>query len=284
MPKHLIPLLRGAVDTFAVNPVILIPFLSIAFIQLLLLELFYFAPRFPLSVFFNPIIATLWGEEYIHYPNSFLILPKLFQNTQVLIYLFVSSYFIAVAIALISAINNHAKPRFGQACKEAFGYYIHILMGAVLSFGVFFGLYKLYNLMMAAVLNLSAVDDTYIILDQVMVKGAPYITLILGAFVTALFAFVYPVIMIDRKKILPALGLNFKYLWGSFWYVFSVVLVPTLLYVPVLLLRSNIDKFAHMFFPEVRVLVLVFSVFVTMLLDVTIYTAITMYYLLKREQ
>jgi len=54
VPRHLIPLLKGSVDTFVNNPIILLPFLTIAFIQLLILEILYFSPRFPLSVFFNP--------------------------------------------------------------------------------------------------------------------------------------------------------------------------------------------------------------------------------------
>jgi len=95
VPGHLIPLLRGSIDTYVTNPVILIPFLSIAFVQLLALEILYFAPRYPLAAFFNPIVQTLWGERFVHYPNNLLILPKLFQNVQVFVYIFISSFFIS---------------------------------------------------------------------------------------------------------------------------------------------------------------------------------------------
>ena len=124
--RHLIPLLRGAINTVISNPVILVPFLTIAFIQLLVLELLYFFPRFPLSKFINPVVITLWGREFIHYPNNFLILPKLFQIAQVFIYLFVSCFFIAVAIAIITNINNGQKINVGATCREMFGQYIDI--------------------------------------------------------------------------------------------------------------------------------------------------------------
>ena len=80
VPKHLIPLLRGAVDTFVTNPIIFLPFITIAFVQLMVLEILYFTQQFPLAVFFNPIINTLWGERFTRYPYNFEILPKLFQN------------------------------------------------------------------------------------------------------------------------------------------------------------------------------------------------------------
>ena len=76
-PKQLIPLLRGSIETFITHPVILFPFVTIAFIQMLILEVLYFAPRFPLSVFFNPIVKTLWGEKFVHYPHNFVVLPSL---------------------------------------------------------------------------------------------------------------------------------------------------------------------------------------------------------------
>src|SRR3989338_4563138 len=96
--KQLVPLLRGAVNTFISRPIILLPFMTIAFIQLVILELLYFAPRFPMSAFFNPIVQTLWGEKFTHYPNNFIVLPKLFQYAQAPIYIFFSCFFIAVAI------------------------------------------------------------------------------------------------------------------------------------------------------------------------------------------
>jgi hypothetical protein len=284
VPKHLMVLLRGSVDAFVNSPIILLPFITIAFVQLFVLEVLYFSPRFPLSAFFNPIVGTLWGAEFTHYPNNILLLPKLFQNMQVLIYICVSSFFIAVAIAIISAINNDRKIKFLEACKETLGQYIHIFAGAMISFGAFLGLYKLYHLSLQAVLDLSSVDGAFFIVNRIVSGGAPYAHLLIGVFVTTLFAFVFPIIVIEKRKIFAAIGLNFKNLWGSFWYMFMVVLVPTLFYLPVLMLRSNISGLADATVPEARVLVLIISVLVTMFIDVTIYTAVTSFYLIKRER
>src|SRR3989338_7999876 len=244
-PQQIMPLIRGSIDTLVNNPVVLIPFLTVAFIHLAVLELLYFAPRFPLSAFFNPVVATLWGERFIHYPEHFMIIPKLFQNTQIVLYIFVSSYFIAVAIALIAALNNNQKMNFRSACRDAGERYIHVFAAALLSFCVFLGLYLLYNLLINNVLKFSSIDGVFFTIKKIVMVGAPYVNVLFGVFVTALFAFVYPVIIIENQKVLAALRLNFKRLWGCFWFIFFVVLVPTLLYVPVVLLRNNIGGIAQ---------------------------------------
>ena len=283
-PQRFNLLLRSSIDTFINNPVILIPFATIAFIQLLAIEILYFAPCFPLSAFFNPIIKALWGGEFTHYPNNFLILPKLFQNIQIFIYLFISGYFISVSIAIIASLDDSHKIKFLMACKETFNHYIHIFSGTLIMFFTFFGLHKIYNIAMAETLKISSMDGVFFILKRIILNGAPFVNLLIGVLITTVFAFIFPAIVIEKKKIIAAIGLNFKYLWGSFWLIFLTVLIPTLFYLPVLLLRHNIDNIEQVSFPEVRILVLVLSVIVTMFIDVTIYTAITTCFLLKKDR
>lgn len=284
IPKDLVALLNGAISTFIAHPIILFPFVIIAFLQLFILETLYFAQRFPLAVFFNPIVRTLWGEEFIRYPNNFLILPKLFQYAQVPLYIFVSSFLITVAIAIIAAINDDRKVRFLSACREMFSQYVHIFVGALILFSTFYGLHRVYGLLIARALEITSTEGVFFIIKTVVMKGAPYFNLLIGVFVTTVFAFVFPLIAIEKKKIFPAIGSNFKFLWGSFWFVTALVTVPTVCYFPVLLLRSNIAGIAQTTFPEARVLVLMVGVFVTMFIDATVYTAITTYYLLKKER
>jgi len=216
VPRQLMPLLKGAVDAFYNNPIILLPFITIAFVQLLALEILYFSPRFPLSSFFNPIVGTLWGMEFTHYPNSILILPKLFQNIQVVIFIFISSFFISVAIWIISAINGGKKVDYSLACKDTLGQYIHIFSAALIAFCTFLGFYKLYQLALNSILKTGSVDGIFFVAKKVILYGVPYANLLIGVFVTAMFAFVFPIIVIDKRKILAAIGLNFKNLWGSF--------------------------------------------------------------------
>ena len=281
--KQIIPLLREAVNACAANPVILIPFITLAFVQLLALEILYFFPRFPLSVFLNPVVQTLWGGEFVHYPNNFLILPKLFQNVQVFIYIFVSGYMISIAIELISAVNKDERCSFITASGLAARQYVHIFIGALIVFCTFLGLHKLYYYAAAKVLSSSLVGSAFFAFKSIVFNGGPYLNILIGTFVAALYAFVFPAIMISKKKIFSALVHNFQQLWGSFWFIFLVILVPSLFYVPVLILRNNIGPIAESMFPEIRAIAMVIGVIVTMFIDATVYTAITTFYLLKKE-
>lgn len=284
IPIQVIPLLRGTVDTFISNPIISFPFLTSAFIQLLALEVLFFAPRFPLSAFFNPIITTLWGESFIHYPNNLLVLPKLLQYVQVPFYIFISSYLIAVAISIIGDLNSGKKVSFGSACQDVLGRYVHILVAATISFLTFYGLYKIYHLLMVQALRISSIEGIFFIIKIVVLRGAPYVNLLIGVFVTVVFAYVFPIIVLEKKKIFSALGMNFKHLWGSFWFILFLVLIPTLLYLPVLLIRSNVDSIAQTTFPEIRAIALACSILITAFIDAAIYTSVTTCYLWKNER
>ncbi len=281
--KNLVPLLRGAVNTFIAHPVILFPFVVIAFIQLLVLEILCFASRFPLGGFFNPIVRTLWGEEFTHYPNNFIVLPKLFQYAQMPIYVLISSFLIAVAIASIAAVNDNRTVKFLLVCRKVLAQYVHIFVAALLSFCVFYLFHRLYGLVIQRAWEISSTQGPFFIIKTVVIQATPYVNLLIGVLITAIFAFVFPIIVIEKKSIFPAIGLNFKHLWGSFWYVFLIVLIPTVFYLPALLLRSNIAGIAQTTFPEIRALALVVSVLVTMFIDAAVYTAVTTYYLLKKE-
>ena len=74
--------------------------------------------------------------------------------------------------------------------------------------------------------------------------------------------------------------LNFKILLKSFWLTFLIVLTPTLVYVPIILLRNNFSFETRI--PEWHLVTLILSVFVMLIIDSIVYTAITIVYLLKK--
>ena len=112
-------LLKSSIDALQRNPVILFPTLTLAFIQFLVLELFYFAPRYPLSQFFAPLISQVWSEEFVHYPLDLALLPKMFYYAQIVIYIFVGSYLLGVTACIVAALDRHPKVNVGAAFKEA---------------------------------------------------------------------------------------------------------------------------------------------------------------------
>ncbi len=123
----------------------------------------------------------------------------------------------------------------------------------------------------------------WLFVKKALVYSEPYFGLFLGALATTLFIFVIPAIVIGKKKIPAALAVNFQLLLKSFWFIFMVVILATLVYIPVLLLRSNIELISENVTPLIQLLMIVISVLVTLAIDATVFTSTTTYYLLKKE-
>lgn len=279
--NKVIPTLRAAVNNLVGNRVILFPFCIIAFVQLFILEILYFAPRFPLKVFFGPIIRKIWSENYLHYPLNFSLLPKLMQYAQIPIYIFISSFFIAVAVAVIVKVNNGKGVKMKTAIKETLNSYVHIVIAALISYILVVICFKLFGLVYNRALEIRSQSGIFYILKQIILIGAPYFNLLLSIFVTTLFIYVIPIIIIEKKKVFSAILLNFKTLLRSFWFTLGVVLIPSLFYVPLLLLRNNISP--ETFVPEAVLYVLILTTFVLIAIDAVVYTAISTSYLLNKE-
>ena len=279
--KKIIPLLRSTMVALVEHKIILFPFCIIAFLQLFILEILYFAPRYPLNLFFGPLIRRLWSENFLHYPLNLLLLPKLFQSIQIPLYIFVSSFLIAVAISIIASVNSDKKVQFQKAVKENLWAYVHVVIASTIIFAVVLGLFKVYGLVFNRALLIAAQSGVKFWIKQVIILGAPVINLLISIFVTVLFAYVFPIIVIERKKVFAALILNFQVLWKSFWFTFAVVLIPSLLYLPILLLRSTTPLGNVL--PDLRVILIVLSVIVMVGVDAIVYSALTTLYLLRKE-
>jgi len=265
------------------NQQIFYPFIIIVFINLVILEILYFSPRYPLLVFFAPIISRIWGQEYLHYPMDMMLLPKLFYYAQMVIYLFLSSILSVLVVDMVAAINNENPVSFKASLQKSLPGYIYIVLYSFLSLLLFQVFDKAYGLLLHRAFKIHSTAGTYFWIKKFLFYAAPYAQFIFGIFVTALFIYVPVLIILEKNKFLGALIGNFKVLFGSFWLTVGLVLVPTLFYLPLLLMRENIGSLAEMISPQIQVLVIVLGIFVTTAINIFIVTAATSHYLYKKE-
>ncbi len=278
-PKVL-TLLKSSIGTLTTHGVILVPFVFIAFIQLLVLEILYFIPRWPLNQFFGPVIRKLWSETFMHYPINFSLLPKLFQYAQVPIFILFSSFLIGVSIRIIYMLNNEEEVRVGAVIKGLLPTYIYILCAALLSYGLMYLFFKGYGLVYARALEIRSVSGPFFWLKNTIVHGAPYFSLLLSIIGTTLFAYVIPLLVIEKRKLFSALIENFKLVFTSPFKTFFLVFFPSIIYALILLLRNEIPFEGRV--PELRAISIVISIFVTLIIDAVVYTALTTYFLIRR--
>src|SRR3990167_4297696 len=142
--KHPIVLLRTSVNTLVNHPDILFPFCILAFIQLLILEILFFAPRYPLAKFFEPLIR-LDNPAYLHYPYNFILVTKWFEKIQIPIFVLFGGFFTGVSVAIVKAINDDMKFDFKGVFKQAVSSYIHLFLAGVIYIVVLKGFLALYD-------------------------------------------------------------------------------------------------------------------------------------------
>lgn len=279
--KNVFSSLKSAYITLMDNKTILFPFFIVMWVQLLCLEIIYFSPRLPLNSILGPIIQKLFGEVYLHYPFNFILLPKLYQNIQMPLYILLSSFCIAWACSIINAINNDSEIKIGKLAKKTFSQYVFLILAAILSFALVILMFKGFSFLIMRAAKLRSEAGILFLIKNIILKGTPYFQLIINILASTVFAYLIPAIAIDNKKILAALILNFKTLWKSFWFTFFLLLIPSLLYLPIVVIRSTITF--NSFIPELQLIVIIASVIVMFAIDSICYTALTIHYLLKKE-
>lgn len=83
-------------------------FLAVAFLDLAALIVLYLIPSPPVSYIFAPIVRTFWGERFLHYPDNFLLLPKLMTHAHFVISLCFGVLITGIVIKKIEASLRNA--------------------------------------------------------------------------------------------------------------------------------------------------------------------------------
>lgn len=275
--------LRTSLDILIHNPVVLFPYAILLSIQLFIIEILYFSPQYPLSIFFAPLIRQIWSEEYLHYPLNLVLLPKMFYYAQVFIYIFFGSFFLALTSRVISFLNDHSRVNMRDAIKEALERYIHIFAAALISFVLFHFLAKSYVFILDAFIKQNPMGQSAFFWNRMLLWTILYGQFFVGILSTAITAYLIPVIMIDKTSVNVALLRNFKVLTRAFPATFLFVATLTMLYLPLLMVRNNMSMLMNVVGPEIQIAVIIVSLVISTAIDLLILTCSTVFYLFLRE-
>ena len=282
--RSVLELLRLSVIAIIQHPLIVYPFCVWAFVQLLTLEILYFAPRFPLSGIFAPLIEKLYANTFLHYPYNFILLPKLFHYVKLVLDLFLEGLLISTTMVIISHINNEKRIDFSGAIKKARLQYVHILVGTMIIDLAIFLTGSAFDLVQYRTLKIHSQKGIFFWLKELILGGGPYFNFIITIFIKAMFVYLFVLIVLENKKVLSALGNNFRLLRDSFPFMLGIVTLPMLFYLPVLFLRNNVTVIVSDAFPSLRAWVIILSILILAVIDAVIYTAVTSYYLYWQEE
>lgn len=172
------------------KPTISLLFLLLAVIEALGLTVLFLSHTGIFNKVLGPIIARLWGSRYLHYPDNFLLLPKLYGYEHILA---VSTFGLIITAIVIKKIHSflcgdQSATTFSVA-SFAFKKYLPLL-------AIWIPLYVLIRFTTRALFP-------YLPANLFIQMGG--LTLLL-AFFQILTAFIFPAILLSGKGFLKSVG------------------------------------------------------------------------------
>lgn len=271
----------NAYNLLAAKPLVLLPYIIIAFLEGLTLELFFFMTRPPLLQLAGPVLGKFYGPAALHYPVNLVLLPRIFFSAQMFIYVVAGVALMSISVDIVKRIYAHQPLKIGVLIKNALRRYPLFML---------FGL-----LMMAAVYLLKAGDDfVYLRAQRFLLGFLPRMFFAGLPFIYSLFVFftniilqvflllTVPLMVVEGKALFPALCSSITRGFCRFGRLFSLIFLPFLLYLPVTLLKGGADKLADKIFPEINVWVLAAGIVFTIFIECFI-TICAAQFLLEKE-
>ena len=270
---------RAAINLIVSQPRILIPFAVLALVEIVQLFILANSPHFPVNKIMAPPIERIWGGVFLHYPYIYELLPRLFYYAKMGAGIFIGGVTTAVACVMVLQMQTKKRLSLKTAFRRSMGRYVSLfLLMLLLYVAVHFAMKQPQVLMMLAFrgkakfLFMGPRPWFEVILPSVL--------FLMAVVLQGLFVYSIPYIIIKGKKFLPAL-------WGGVVLFFknalrTIVLVgvPMVLYIPVTIVRSNINVLADKFGPESIVSVLLISVLVSVLaVDALVTVATALYFI-----
>ena len=266
-------------DVITKRPHLTVPFIILAFLDYAALTLIYLAPRDPLSKIMAPPIRKIWGEQYLHYPHNFSLIPKLFNYGHIFISFTFGLILSAVFIKLISfhfdpEKNIHQRP-FMSSIAIAFKKYIPMV--------IFFGVFYLLTQMLFKITGMAV---------PLFVESGSLVSIIslclnfIGSFLLqTLFVFMFPILIISDQGLIRTFIDNFKLVFSHYRPVFFLIALPSLLYLIVMLNMIFLPRLVQRFEPEIVLVSLGINIFLTVIIDffITGFSAILYCHIVKTK-
>jgi len=253
------------------HPGIVLPFLLTALFNSIALCLVYLAPQRPVSLVLGPPVIRFFGERFLHYPLNLVLLPKLFYYAQVAVSATLGLIFSAAAVKMIADFLNQGRSSFisglMHACKRYFALFFVWLIPFALA------TYSFKFLVRFLPQGPGQYNDP-----------AMYAIFIAAVLIQMLFIFAVPCLMIGNKSWFSALIVNFKFLAGSFLPALSLVLVPSLFYLPLLSLKLRGVMLMTRFFPEIVLLTLIAGIIMMFFIDIAVISATTILFVNEKKE
>ncbi len=261
------------------------PFAVFAAFEFVSLITIYLAPRMPLKLLLGPVIRSLWGEKFLHYPVNFILMPKLVSLARVCLTVFIGSLLTGVATLLVYNIYKGIKIDLKNIFKLALKKYIS-LFAIVLLFTLLF--YLLDKITPKILVKYFSSGHSKLLFLGPKIWLGPILmafNFTLGVIIQSAFIYAIPVLMIEKESLTKAILKSLILFKKLFLKTLILIGLPMLIYIPISILQTNSAFLIVKLFPESVFLMSTFSLIINALvIDLIITLTATHLYLMHKNE
>jgi len=258
---------RQVFTVFKKDPMVWFPFILLAIIDFVALTALFLSHSEPFSHLFAPIIRTFWSERYLHYPENFVLLPKLFHWAHLVIATVIGVFVSGLVIKKIEGqVNDGSVISILDAGRTVLRRYFSIVLAWFISYGIFSTVLKFAMPYLVSSFWLHLVSS-----------------FLLSVFLQAIVVFLIPALLILDRGF-------FRNLWEGFLFGFKY-LIPTMLLIAIpmfFVVMLSMLKMFHPYYvnvhPELVLYVLAFGIPIMALVDLVITSSATILFLKERKK
>jgi hypothetical protein len=235
---------------------VLAPFVILAVLDFIALGVLYFFPRKPVSLILVPIIKTYWGERFLHYPLNFFLLPKLLYYARTVLSVVMGSLVAGMVILRYASARSKNTLTFLGSLKAAVRRYPALFFAQLFLQVIYIGIYRVFE---SGIVRYFVKGHQKLLGLDYLAWHGPILIIVstfLGALIQALFVYSLPSILLDKRSLWGGLGRGFVLCRKLFWRTFFLILVPSLLYLPIVVLNYNLGVVINKFAPEATLVLL----------------------------
>lgn len=271
---------KKSLTLIAKHPFIFLPFIFLASLEMIWLGISFYTPRPPISLILAPPVRVFMGEQFLHYPLNFLILPRLVFIGRIFIYITFGLLSLVMTMAIIIQIEEEKEEiRFlGNFNRAVRRYPSLFVLGLAYCFGAFI-IYKAPRLLLSRITLTgpghgisSVIVLIFSFLGMVLLEGM--------LIYTVLFVF------IKRENLITGIKKGFKFFGKFFINTFWFVFIFRGLNLLTILAKNKspliVEKFFPLF-PEAFLLILAFEIVLLLFSNFFITILASEFFLTKRE-
>lgn len=268
-------------SAFKNQPIILLPFLISGILKLLSLFIVFFSIFYPLSIVFAPIIRTIYGEVYLHYPFNFYMMPKLFYYFQMVVYILIDGLLSGIAVYMVMQVKNRKQPNFIEAARKVLPKYFIFVSFLIFTFLLVTLVSLGSNFITTKLLGFKIIR--MFLKGGVLMLGGTFFNVIIIALIETFFAFMIPLAVFKNKSFLKSIIGSVRLSSKWFWTIFLLTFVPSFIAFPFALLKLGLPAVMDKLMPEAALVILGAGVVFMMFVDAIVTVSVAFLFLSRKE-